>query len=226
MDRAGANDSVAARAQATRALADPRGGRSTDRRTARASGGHGAVQPGDRVAGGQCDRAGVEPGRSRTACGLDPLRTKPRPRRPSGCRSMATPCWFYGAGRIDTANGSSSIRAGIRTGMLEWSPVTKAGGRAWRKALQRAGIDQFRWHDLRHTWASWHVQSGTPLHVLQELGGWSDFAMVRKYAHLAPEHLAEHAARIETGLRSVPHSFRHTASADTKKAATLIRNRL
>ncbi|MTW23230.1 tyrosine-type recombinase/integrase, partial [Allochromatium palmeri] len=54
-------------------------------------------------------------------------------------------------------------------------------------------------------------QSGTPLHVLQELGGWSDFAMVKKYAHLAPEHLAEHAARIESGIRSVPHIFRHTA---------------
>ncbi|WP_052314978.1 tyrosine-type recombinase/integrase [Thiocystis violascens] len=36
-------------------------------------------------------------------------------------------------------------------GSIEWSPVTKAGGRAWRKALQRAGIEQFRWHDLRHT---------------------------------------------------------------------------
>ncbi|WP_246195037.1 tyrosine-type recombinase/integrase, partial [Allochromatium palmeri] len=44
-------------------------------------------------------------------------------------------------------------------GALVWLPVSKAGGRAWRKALQRAGIKEFRWHDLRHTWASWHVQS-------------------------------------------------------------------
>jgi len=50
-------------------------------------------------------------------------------------------------------------------------PVTKANNHAWRKALVRAGIEDFRWHDLRHTWASWHVQQGTPLHVLQELGG-------------------------------------------------------
>ncbi|WP_363183902.1 site-specific integrase [uncultured Thiocystis sp.] len=83
---------------------------------------------------------------------------------------------------------------------MKWTSVTKAGGRAWRKALLRAGIENFRWHDLRHTWASWHVQSGTPLHVLQELGGWSDFAMVQKYAHLSSEHLAKHAAQIETGL--------------------------
>ncbi len=72
-------------------------------------------------------------------------------------------------------------------------PVTKANNHAWRKALVRAGIRDFRWHDLRHTWASWHVQQGTPLHVLQELGGWSDYSMVRRYAHLSVSHLAEFA---------------------------------
>ncbi|MCY4419644.1 MAG: tyrosine-type recombinase/integrase, partial [Gammaproteobacteria bacterium] len=72
-------------------------------------------------------------------------------------------------------------------------PVTKANNHAWRKALVRAGIEDFRWHDLRHTWASWHVQQGTPLYVLQELGGWSSYAMVRRYAHLSVKHLAEYA---------------------------------
>lgn len=51
-------------------------------------------------------------------------------------------------------------------------PVTKANNHAWRKALVRAGIEDFRWHDLRHTRASnWHVQQGTPLYVLQAFGG-------------------------------------------------------
>jgi integrase len=72
-------------------------------------------------------------------------------------------------------------------------PVKKAGTQAWHKALRRAGIEQFRWHDLRHTWASWHVQNGTPLHILKELGGWSSYEMVERYAHLSPEHLAEFA---------------------------------
>ena len=72
-------------------------------------------------------------------------------------------------------------------------PVKKAGGAAWRKALKRAGIDGFRWHDLRHTWASWHVQSGTPLNVLQELGGWASYDMVLRYAHLSSDHLKAHA---------------------------------
>jgi integrase len=48
--------------------------------------------------------------------------------------------------------------------------IRQVNTKAWRKALRRAGIQDFRWHDLRHTWARWHVQNGTPLFALQELG--------------------------------------------------------
>lgn len=75
-------------------------------------------------------------------------------------------------------------------------PIAYANTRAWRQALKRAGIEDFRWHDLRHTWASWHAQNGTPLYVLQEMGGWQTTAMVRRYAHLAPAHLAPHAEAV------------------------------
>lgn len=73
------------------------------------------------------------------------------------------------------------------------NPVQQTNTKAWRKALAQIGLEDFRWHDLRHTWASWHIQSGTPLHVLQELGGWHSSAMVRRYAHLAAEHLEPYA---------------------------------
>ncbi len=76
------------------------------------------------------------------------------------------------------------------------NPVTQVNTRAWRNALKRAGIENFRWHDLRHTWASWHIQSGTPLHALQELGGWETTEMVRRYAHLSSKHLSEYANNI------------------------------
>lgn len=72
-----------------------------------------------------------------------------------------------------------------------------AVGAAWERALARAGITEFRFHDLRHTWASWHVMSGTSLQELMELGGWRSYEMVLRYAHLAPEHLSEAAKRIE-----------------------------
>lgn len=81
----------------------------------------------------------------------------------------------------------------------------ESNGKAWLKALRRAGIEGFRWHDLRHTWASWHAQHGTPLHVLQELGGWQSAAMVQVYAHLSVKHLQQyvldfHAARKNPAL--------------------------
>ena len=75
----------------------------------------------------------------------------------------------------------------------EGNRILQAGTRAWYHAMQRAGIENFRWHDLRHTWASWHVQNGTPLFALQELGGWETERMVRRYAHFAAEHLAVYA---------------------------------
>jgi integrase len=68
---------------------------------------------------------------------------------------------------------------------------------AWDSARKRAGIEDFRFHDLRHTWASWHVQSGTSLPELMELGGWKSYEMVLRYAHLAPEKLSSVACRIE-----------------------------
>lgn len=70
-------------------------------------------------------------------------------------------------------------------------PVYQVNTKAWHKALKRVGIENFRWHDLRHTWASWHIQDGTPVHILQELGGWSGPEMVQRYAHLSSEHLAQ-----------------------------------
>ena len=88
-------------------------------------------------------------------------------------------------------------------------PVTKIKT-AWLLAQERAGLGYFEtqmvdgkprkewrgdftWHGLRHTWASWHVMAGTPLEVLQKLGGWADLKMVLRYAHLAPEYLAGYA---------------------------------
>lgn len=75
-------------------------------------------------------------------------------------------------------------------------PIANISSTTWSKALARAGIENFRWHDLRHTWASWHVQHGTSLQELQLLGGWSSFTMVLRYAHLSSSHLQVAADRI------------------------------
>ncbi len=83
-------------------------------------------------------------------------------------------------------------------------PVLRTSTKAWKAALARAGIEDFRWHDLRHTWASWHVQAGTSLQELQELGGWSSFEMVLRYAHLSSEHLLPAAQRISATKLLLP----------------------
>lgn len=89
---------------------------------------------------------------------------------------------------------------------------------AWHTATAKAGLVDLRFHDLRHTWASWHRQSGTTCDELKELGGWKSRVMVDRYAKFATEHLAVAAARIESGrganvvkLPHFPHSERNVA---------------
>lgn len=67
--------------------------------------------------------------------------------------------------------------------------INRASNTGWYNALKKAGLKGFRWHDIRHTWATHHVQHGTPLHTLQHLGGWSDFNIVNRYAHLSKDYL-------------------------------------
>ena len=73
-------------------------------------------------------------------------------------------------------------------GVWDWT-----ARRAWDGACKQAGIENFRFHDLRHTWASSHIQRGTPLYALKELGGWETLEMVKKYAHLSSGHLLSYA---------------------------------
>lgn len=74
--------------------------------------------------------------------------------------------------------------------------------KAWKRYLRLSGVGEsisgqfgvgLRWHDLRHTWATWHVMAGTPLEVLQKMGGWKSYKMVQKYAHFTPAHLAQYS---------------------------------
>ena len=81
-------------------------------------------------------------------------------------------------------------------------PISNVSTKAWWFALERAEIVDFRWHDLRHTWASWHRQSGTSTPELKHMGGWKTDAMVEGYAHLAPEGLQVAADRLHNQFQS------------------------
>ncbi len=58
-------------------------------------------------------------------------------------------------------------------------------------ACRRAGVEDFRFHDLRHTFASHLVMKGANLKAVQRLLGHSDSKMTDRYSHLSPDHLKE-----------------------------------
>lgn len=81
-------------------------------------------------------------------------------------------------GEIKTAFQAAAVRAGLGKFIVSEAGTSYSG---------------FTWHGLRHTWATWHVQAGTPLGVLKELGAWSDMRMVMNYSHFSADHVATFA---------------------------------
>lgn len=101
----------------------------------------------------------------------------------------------------------------------EYGPLSGIDSAMWHKACAKAGIEDFTFHDLRHTWASWHLQNGTHPMALRELGGWKDDAMVKRYAHLAGSHLAVAAENIGTAWDN------SSPGATSQKPSRSVRNK-
>lgn len=75
-------------------------------------------------------------------------------------------------------------------------PIDTSFKSAWASLLTRAGISAFRWHDLRHHFASRLAQAGVPLNTIRELLGHGSMAMTLRYAHLAPDQKADAVAKL------------------------------
>src|SRR5262249_17849776 len=77
------------------------------------------------------------------------------------------------------------------------SPKWNSFRTAWESAVAATGIEDLRFHDLRHTFASWLVQRGRTLKEVQEALGHQTITMTMRYSHLAPDHLRAAVAALD-----------------------------
>ncbi len=97
----------------------------------------------------------------------------------------------------DTAMAVLQARAAVRTSSTEAVFMNGAGHarnarnllRAFYPAMRKADITRFRFHDLRHTFATRLIQAGVDVYTVQKLGRWKTISMVLRYAHHQPESL-------------------------------------
>ncbi|MEQ8667070.1 MAG: tyrosine-type recombinase/integrase [Rhodospirillales bacterium] len=94
-------------------------------------------------------------------------------------------------------------------------PVFTYGGKAFKEfknsfdsAREKAGLEDFRFHDLRHTFASRLVQKGIPLYEVMHLTGHKTLEMVQRYSHLAPDYQARAIAALNSYGTELAHSPR------------------
>ena len=114
----------------------------------------------------------------------------------------------------DAYNVLAARRAAQRVGRVF---TTRSIRTAFHGACERAGVKDFHFHDLRHTFASWLTMAGRPLKEVQELLGHSSITMTERYAHLAPERLRDAIAVFD---RRFSTTSAHEAVDDVVDAVT------
>jgi len=90
--------------------------------------------------------------------------------------------------------------------------------RSFVTALTRAGIVDFHFHDLRHTFASQLIMAGVDLVAVKELLGHKDIKITLRYAHLAPAHKRQAVKVLDSLLNPPPFCTPATDANCTKTA--------
>jgi integrase len=107
-----------------------------------------------------------------------------------------------GEGRIVYLNVNAmaainSLPAGVGTAKLFPNVTPEQASMKFLRACRSVGIQDFRFHDLRHTAASWLRMSGSDIHAVASLLGHKDLRMTARYSHLSPEFLSDAVTRLD-----------------------------
>lgn len=127
----------------------------------------------------------------------------------------------------DTAMAVLQARAAVRTSGTEAVFLNRVGRarnarnllRAFYPAMRKAGITQFRFHDLRHTFATRLIQAGVDVYTVQKLGRWKTISMVLRYAHHQPESLRGGAEVLDRLRRETSTTLAQSGVALSEEAA-------
>jgi integrase len=85
--------------------------------------------------------------------------------------------------------------------LADGSRLKSIGRKTWLELMKAASITNFRFHDLRHDFASRLVMAGVDLYSVSKLLGHSDIAMTQRYAHLTPDYLRAAVSKLDGGAR-------------------------
>jgi integrase len=95
---------------------------------------------------------------------------------------------------------------------------TRSIRNAFESAVEAAKLDNVRFHDCRHHFASWFVMRGGSLPALQKLLGHADLKMTLRYAHLAPHYLRDEIAKTERSASADGTTTAHEITTETVSA--------